>query len=463
MNKLHPLYILNSQNLLVGRWYFEVSPFDGFGALRNGRFGHVRVIWFKKGTDAVIFEGEQVFGGAVVKSVFLHYDQDDRKDVGLLASAFARASGLLVDPEWPLLRAGWPPASCACARLNPLVEPALPEGYLTALSQTQIDIDVKAAIAALETRLEQIAENSALESGFTAKYGVRRILTAGSTSRQTYLGNAVDFDLLIQTEAKQMQIARKDIRDLVDRLVSRVKGSTEFLNYVRYLGGGDEEVKSDSIRESFFGVRGKESFVARYQLILPDRNCHVFDITFGHLLQVVGYEIWIQRYFKRLGHSMGNRIRQEIRLAKSLLSQMDNLYGVGTTGFRGHIVEQFIIQGANYRWRGSQFGCLANSLELIVEEFDDAAGNGGFEYYKNKFPLWHPGWWESEAGLSDDRPGVNLWNLLGQGDCAVAEQQWRRITALALSHADICNRNFDWTVSNVVSTARKILKEDHQY
>jgi hypothetical protein len=448
------LPILDGNKAIVGHWRFDVEPVDGFGTRRATKFGHVKVSELHEAVDSTSVEGKTVFDQADVDAIFLHLGSDRERHLRVLADAFARASGTTVDGEWPLLAVAWPEGRRAAARLNAPVQPQLPSGYQTSREQTQIDLEAATAIAELQTLIEREAESCASETRFSTKYGVRHIIMVGSTSRKTYATSVVDFDLLIDCAIRQVDIAREDMKALVDRLVQRVTTSREYSRYVHCIAhelvGG-----SHALQESFFGVRGKESFVSRHAIESAGGSCNLLDITFGCLPQLIGYTTWIRRYLHSLQPARHEQVCGEIRLAKCLLSGFGGLYGPGLDAFRGHLVEQFIIQGLNYRC-GSSTASLANSLALIADEVGSAHGAVEFADYKDRFPLWHPGWWETTVGFSDAQPGVNLWNLLGRGGQAAAELQWRKLEALALAHVHICEHDLHWSVSEMVTAAKTI-------
>ncbi len=210
-----------------------------------------------------------------------------------------------------------------------------------------------------------------------------------------------------------------------------------------------------SIELRSFGIRGKRSLVGRYDAVLPGAPAErvlLLDITFGKLPQLIGYEIWIQRFLTALPPELGARVRAEMRLAKSVLRRFPDLYGSSRGGLRGHCIEQLVIQGANYRSSGYMVGTFDNALRLIFEEgrAAPAAEAAPFETFKRRFPLWHPGWWETEAGLEPYARNVDLWDFLGDGEPRAAEQRWRQLFALARTHVRLAQGDADWTVERVV-------------
>jgi hypothetical protein len=184
---------------------------------------------------------------------------------------------------------------------------------------------------------------------------------------------------------------------------------------------------------------------------------NVFDLTFGKLPQLVGYEFWLQRFLSGLAIQDRDEFRREVRLAKRLFSMMGDLYGTGTSGFRGNVVEQFIIQGRDYRCDGLEGGSLDNSLTLIAEELGSEFLALAFDEYKARFPLWHPGWWETGLGLDPRKEGVNILDLIGGGDVVMAERLWGRLKAIAIAHQRYRHSNTEWNLESVVSAARDLL------
>ncbi|CAN0508189.1 unnamed protein product, partial [Phaeothamnion confervicola] len=159
---------------------------------------------------------------------------------------------------------------------------------------------------------------------------------------------------------------------------------------------------------------------------LVQRRIPFLDITFGKLPHLVGYEIWMQRTFGRLGQLAADRLRTEIRLAKRALKQVGMIYGSANRGLRAHAVEQLVIQSHNYRASGGLVGTFENSMRLIAEEGRSRSDSNAvpFETFSKAFPLWHPGWWESAAGLVPFEHNVDLWNFLGDGEPIAAAERW---------------------------------------
>jgi hypothetical protein len=300
-------------------------------------------------------------------------------------------------------------------------------------------------IAALQSEIESSAGHAILSSAFDAQYSVRHIMTVGSTSRGTYAAFPVDFDLVVDTERERTSIELAVAKLACEKLVERVTQSKAFENYWRaiVLSAGRPSLGRPCVELQSLGARGPQSLVARYDLVwrntaMEDRVT-LLDVTFGKLPQLIGYEIWFRRFLKNLSPPWAERVRSEIRAAKTILKQIGEVYGSANHGLRGHAAEQWIIQSFNYRAPGIPVGTLDNALRLIVEEGATAISREAiaplpFEDFKTRFPLWHPGWWEGELGLGDDRRNVNLWDLLGDSDAAAAEHKWQKLVALGLAY-----------------------------
>jgi hypothetical protein len=203
--------------------------------------------------------------------------------------------------------------------------------------------------------------------------------------------------------------------------------------------------------------------VARYDLVWPGavsagRNGFL-DVTFGKLPQIIGYEIAIRRIFESLGPIWAERLRAEIRFAKVVLRSLGEVYGSANRGLRAHAIEQWIIQSSGYRSSGCAVGTLDNALRLIVEEgtvfmADGSVASRSFALFKDRFPLWHLGWWESEMGFERGARNVNLWDLLGDGDVSEAERKWKRLIALGLALDQMQSDREAWNVEDLVAAAK---------
>ena len=456
-DKSHQGLLIGPNRQPSGWWQLAIGSVDGFGTQRAGQFGFLTFPKLRTRAKHVQLQGANPTCCSELKNIFVCLPRFPDLHANDLLSACAESFNLVVDSEWPLFASSRKPKPLADARLNPRDCPPRPAGYDIYLEGTEIDKGAAQKIAALQARLELEAADCVAKDGFKEKYEVRRIMTVGSTSRQTYANIFADFDLVIETRTAQDGISRSDLRRVVDELIFRISVTPEFTAYCDLIQRTVPLSPRPAIYESFFGVRGTQSFVSRHELAFGAKRHNLFDVTFGNLPQLIGYESWIQRYLRELGSSGSKQIQREVRLAKRLLSKMGGLYELGTPGFRGNVVEQFVIQGRDYRGCGTEIGSLANSLTLIAEEVGPDLRNLTFDEYKAKFPLWHPGWWETELGFAQDQQGVNILNLFGGGDAERAERQWTLLKALALSHQRCCHSKIEWTLETIVSDAHKLL------
>ena len=357
-------------------------------------------------------------------------------------------AGFRREDSWPVLphpRAKADELILRVSRPHPMHPPPVAPAYSVEWPRCAVAEDHHRLIAGLQLEIESTAGHAILSSTFDAQYRVRRIMTVGSTSRGTYAAFPVDFDLVIHTERERASIEHADAKLACEKLVERVAQSSAFESYWRAIGlsVGRPNLGRPSVELQSLGARGPQSLVARYNLVwrntaMEDRVAFL-DVTFGKLPQLIGYEIWFRRFLKNLGPLWAERVRNEIRTAKIILKQLGDVYGSANHGLRAHAAEQWIIQSFSYRASGIPVGTLDNALRLIVEEGATAIPGEAitplrFEEYKTRFPLWHPGWWESELFLGDDRRNVNLWDLLGDGDSGATQQKWQKLVALGLAY-----------------------------
>lgn len=300
-------------------------------------------------------------------------------------------------------------------------------------------------IASLQSEIEAAAEDTVVGSAFDERYGVARIMTVGSTSRGTYSAFPPDFDLVIHTERERTSIETADARCACERLIERLVLSSAFKRFGCAIAewAGTPRAVPPSVALESLGARGLQSLVGRYDLVWRDpaigNRFGFLDVTFGKLPQLIGYEIWIRRFFEALGPSRAELLQAEIRLAKTLVKQLGHVYGSANRGLRPHAIEQLIIQSFSYRSSGILVGTLDNALRLLVEEGGTVKPDGRFEVrpfeeFKARFPLWHPGWWEGEEGFRAGARNVNLWDLLGDGAAETAAPKWLKLFALGLAY-----------------------------
>jgi hypothetical protein len=379
-----------------------------------------------------------------------HRAQIDRLLAGLEAQG-----GWRVD-RWPVLR---PPGWHAALYMRRIIKAragdagsAFEAGYDAALSRLEIPRSHAQAVQELEAAILAAAEAVAA-SKLGAEVGLSRAMMVGSTSRGTYIGLPVDFDLAFLTAGELEEFDHDLARKVCDAIAGRLAQSPALGAYLRLLAPRVSLPASIELRS--FGIRGKRSLVGRYDAILPGTPAErvlLLDVTFGMLPQLIGYEIWIQRFLAALPLELAERVRAEMRLAKSVLRGFPDLYGSSRGGLRAHCIEQLVIQGANYRSSGHMVGTFDNALRLIFEEGQDAASEAAapFETFKRRFPLWHPGWWETEVGLEPCARNVDLWDFLGDGEPRAAEQRWQQLFALARRHVGLVQAGADWTVERLV-------------
>ncbi|MEQ1714671.1 MAG: hypothetical protein ABL907_01580 [Hyphomicrobium sp.] len=314
----------------------------------------------------------------------------------------------------------------------------------------------------LQRSLEEIAAGIA-GSAFGSKYGVERILMVGSTSRCTYTNLPVDLDLAVLTRCDRADIAAADAQAVSDDIAGRLAQSAEFAAYSKLFHKGDPDV-AISIEFGGIAVRGRQSLVARYHLVTrlagTLEKSLFLDITYGRMPHTLGYEIWIRRYFNSLAPEWSERVRAEIRLAKSVLKQIKTLYGSAQRGLRAHAVEQMVIQSFNYRASGLPIGTFDNAMQLLLEEIGDLEDpdlRRAYEDYKGRFPLWHVGWWETEVGLDRHAGNFNFWDFLGDGDPDAAAERWKTLIQLARRYDEYRSSGSPWTVEDLT---RRVLAAD---
>lgn len=301
-----------------------------------------------------------------------------------------------------------------------------------------IDEEMCTLIADLQTGIEKIAD-AVLAAGPGRELGARRIMTVGSTSRGTFTALPVDFDLVILTDRPQDEFDHRVAKSLCRSIADAMARDASFRAYWQAISAR-AAAKTGLLPGAaleWFGVRGKQSLVGRIEAQWSDAGTRTalpfIDVTFGKLPQLVGYEIWIRRYFERLGPRNAHRLRGEIRRAKSVMKRWGRISGSVNRGLRAHAIEQLVIQAHSYRSAGFPFGTFRNAMLLIAEEaidWDDGEASS-FDRYRRAFPLWHPGWWESEVGFGPFMHNVDLWDFLGDGDPQAAGERWRELIELA--------------------------------
>lgn len=394
--------------------------------------------------------------------VYFSVERASGADIAL-AELVARMLGRDIDAHWPLFCDA--PNSSKRGQFRGIMPggtlaPSMPPGYGEALSATDLTELQERTIADLQTVIEDCAKSLVHALDFDRRYLVRQIMTVGSTSRGTVAALPADFDLVIHTETSQRGIDRTVLRAIGEQLRDCVVAQSAFDRYCEMISAA----RPSQLVLASIGARGKEeSYVARYELLSPagPAATHIcLDITFGRLPQLIGYENWFRRYIDRLSSDLRKRLQREIRLGKRLL-RAAGLYGSSAKGFRGHLAEQWIIQSYNYRDSGLPIGTLDNALRLIGEEAG-AIMDGrpllacDFDDYRQRFPIWRPGWWNTEAGDGPAQSTVNLFMLLGNGDPASAASVWARCVALATAHARAVEEK-TWTLPSVIARMQALL------
>jgi len=429
-----------SHHTFEGQLAFDFVERDGFGNFRQMPKCHATLTGMTAAPAAPIAISEPDILAMFVRQQREIYVTGDTDLIAALVK-------LKIDKYWPLFRnvkVGEPTQQNRLVALRD----TFPAGYEQTLRATDPKPECLTLVAGLKSAIEDGARDIIFNSAFGQINRVRRVLTVGSTSRETYCGFPVDFDLVVETDVLQARIDRNALAMLSDRICDLARAHPYYALYEQKSGftGGSKLIRTG------FGARGKESFVVRYECVASGGAAaatNFLDITFGRLPQLTGYEIWFQRFVNGLLPAERLHLRREIRLAKLALSNMGDLYGSKERGFRGHMAEQWIIQSYNYRFGGFAVGTLDNALRLIAEE-----GGGEFSAYKKRFPLWHPGWWEPSAALDAEIPAVDLWDFLGDGDPATVTRKWTRLCALAKAHVEAAATG-TWSICDVTGRTKR--------
>ena len=319
-----------------------------------------------------------------------------------------------------------------------------------------VNDETRELVTRLNAAIEAAATQTFRAAPFHADYGVEHVLIVGSTSRGTYAMLPVDFDRAVLTERRQKDIPEVALQRVTDELVENISVAPVFAEYCDAIYSSERAaLEIPSITLASLGLRGTESLVARYDLsfgsTVESSRSGFLDVTCGQLPHLIGYETNMCQLFDRLGPTTAKRVRQEIGLAKIVFGKAEGIYGSKERGLRGHGVEQLIIQSVEYRQSGETAGSFDNALRLILEKGTMARSGEvlkvrRFEDFKKDCPLWRPG-----GGDREGNP-VNLWNLLGDGVEAAAEERWRRLVNVAIAY-DICTSGDQpWSIENVVAT-----------
>ena len=334
------------------------------------------------------------------------------------------------------------------------------EGWPTDWADVSVSDETRNLVARLNDMIEASAVKIFRSSAFYDDYGVERIMIVGSTSRATYAGLPVDFDLAVLTKNRQREISDAALQRVTDKLVQRISAEPDFADYCKILDGPARvDAKLPVIALASLGLRGTESLVARYDLVIDaegeQSRSGFLDVTCGRLPHLMGYEMFMHDLFERIGVREAHQLRRNIALTKIVLETAGGIYGSKARGLRGHGVEQLILRSGGYRHSGQAIGSFDDAMRLIFENGTAAVSGGAieircFEDFKNAYPLWRPG--------GDDREGrpVNLWNLLGDGIKEAAEERWRRLVNVAIAYQNCVFEGRAWGVADVVAMARSL-------
>ncbi|MBS1197717.1 MAG: hypothetical protein H6R18_1502 [Proteobacteria bacterium] len=316
--------------------------------------------------------------------------------------------------------------------------------YAVALAQTVFPPEVHARVAAREHRVTELLAAEWQVGGFSDRYGLRRMLSIGSTARDLYAWLPTDHDLMVETEAPQEQIDRDKIRQLLERLAAQLAAAPEFR-------ASPED--GQSLRAVFLSslkVRGQASLVGRLNAIWDCANGEVqeenlVDITFGNVRRTADYVLWMSAYLARLPVEMRVRQTAEIRLAKKMFKALGEVYGSQETGLRPITIEQWVIQNVLRQPSGLPVGTCDAVLHHV-------AGQAiSFTDYRQRWPVWRPGLTDEEIESGAISPVINLLDLLANGDKVLAEAKWQRIVRLAQAYMRRREQRQGWTIEELTA------------
>ncbi len=445
---------------------------DPFGAPRHVPRYYVRIGPPASGIDAPPVSDIDALAGHVrdldEDQLFVVSEPDHHRIAEALVDRL-EAQGYCHQENWPILPQRPPDGDvrarrlCRAGKMAP-DESAFTQSYREELEKLTPSAELDRLVVAMQGRLEKIAREVLLGSAFDKAAHVERIMTVGSSSRRAYIEFPVDFDLAVLTSRPHADYDQESLRSLCEEVSKRISQESSFADYCHAVSRrrGLEAAAVATLEIDDFGVRGKESFVARFIVELavagaPERFGFL-DLTFGRLPQLIGYGIWLRNFLRKIGAAQSSRLLAEIRLAKAFFKSLSGVYGTAQRGLPAHAIEQMVIQGFDYRCGGDRVGTLDNLFCLIHEETRLPASKaserrGTFKHFKTRFPAWHPGWWEPAVGFSSDGPGVDLLDFLGGGDPSLAEEKWRRITALANIYVSYRNDRRPWTLQELTERA----------
>jgi hypothetical protein len=385
-------------------------------------------------------------------------------------SVYLAEQGLSTDIGWPTvgLREDRTDA-CDLSRLTKVSR--CPDGlgrfgkaYSALLSQSAFPHDFLDLVDRMRADIECAANEHFSRVSYFKEVGASSAITAGSTSRGTFAREQIDFDLVIKTELRQSELNPERIREATDGLAEKISRLPGVLEYCRRFGS---VAATPFLASSSFGVRGKESLVARYDLCFdrdakPTYRQNTFiDLTFGRLPQLIEYESHFQAYLSGLGAGERERVRREIRLAKLIFGAAKGLYGSANQGFRPHVVEQLVIQSSDYRSSGVAVGSLFNAVELLFEECTSRIDDRRYHCcapreFQSRFPIWHPGWLRLGEPRVDPIGKVNLWSMLGDGRSEIALEKWKMLMGIAMALHELGSAREEWSIPNLVDYAESI-------
>ena len=376
----------------------------------------------------------------------------------------AAGGSLEVSPFWPPMAP--PPAAGSPLLLHlyakgpdPRGEGAFRDSYEHALLATEADPATAALFEHLKHEVEGIVREAA-SGQFEQTYGTTMVMVVGSSLRATYAALPADIDVIVLTRAAHDQFDLEHLRGVLAGIARKVESSEAFLAYCRRAGLGSGE-KTQRLELSFLGLRGTGSLVARFHVHwgeAREERSLFLDISFGQIPRAIGYGLGMSRYLDGLAEPHRLRLQREIRLVRRLFKATGGLYDSPERGLRAHTIEQWLIQARGYRSSGLQTGTLDNLLRFIAEE--GVAGPGAldlmdFQEFKIRFPVWHPGVWETQV-VPPGSSAVNLLDYLGDGDAVIAQEKWARLVRLARTYVGFHAQDRAWSLHELAAAGQTV-------
>lgn len=317
--------------------------------------------------------------------------------------------------------------------------------YAAALAETAFSPEVQARVAAREQCVMDVLKAEWENGGFGERYGLRRMLSIGSTARNLYAWLPADHDLMVETEAPQEWIDRDAVRQMLERLAAQLAVAPEFH------ASPEEGRRLRAIFLSSLKVRGQASLVGRLNAVWDCANGEVqedilVDVTFGNVRRTADYALWMQTYLARLPAEWRTRQTAEIRLAKKVFKALGEVYGSQETGLRPITIEQWVIQNVLRQPSGLPVGTFDAVLQHVAHEALP------FAEYRARWPVWRPGLSDDEVARCAIRPAINLLDLLANGDPVLAEAKWQRIVALAHAYRQRREARQAWTMMELTAS-----------